>query len=71
MKPILPSDRTIKRRLRELSTQISMTHDPAVRRVSYAMECAIRWARQATEGWDSPAETARHLAVMLRKELGA
>jgi len=71
MKPILPSNRTIKRRLKELRAQIDTSKDPAVHRISYAMECAIRWARQKTEGWEPPAKTARDLAVMLRKELGA
>lgn len=64
-----PSDRTIKRRLKELRTQIDNSKDPAVSRISYAMECGIRWAREETVDWPTPAETARDLAVTLHREL--
>ena len=66
-----PHDRTIKRRLKELRNQIDNSKDPAVQRISYAMECGIRWAREYTVGWEAPAVTARDLAVMLRRELNA
>lgn len=65
----MKSERTIKRRLKELRAQIDSTKDPAVERISYAMECGIRWAREETVGWEPPAETARELAVLLRREL--
>lgn len=66
----IPSDRTIKRRLKELRTQINNSPDPILTRISYAMECAIIWARTDTVGWDSPIVTAGDLAKILRKELG-
>lgn len=64
-----PSDRTIRRRLKELRRQIDSSKDLTVQRMSYAMECAIRWATEETHGWEPPAETARNLARMLRDEL--
>jgi hypothetical protein len=64
-----PSERTIKRRLKELRKLIDASKDPAERRIAYGMECAIRWAREETVGWEAPVVTARDLAVMLRNEL--
>ena len=66
-----PHALTIKRRLKELRNQIDNSKDPAVQRISYAMECGIRWAREETVGWEAPAVIARDLAVMLRRELNA
>ena len=63
-----PSERTIKRRLRELRRLIDASKDPAEQRIAYGMECAIRWAREETVGWEAPVVTARDLAVILRRE---
>jgi len=65
----IPSQRTIKRRLKELRTLIDTNKDPAVTRIAYAMECAIRWATLDTVGWEPPAATAIELAGILRREL--
>lgn len=64
-----PSARTIRRRLKELRSQIDATRDPVLIRISYAMECAIRWAIEETHGWEPPAESARHLAKLLHSDL--
>jgi hypothetical protein len=66
---VRPHDRTIKRRLKELRLQIDASKDPAIKRISYAMETAITWASSKTVGWESPAATARDLATILRREL--
>lgn len=65
----IPSQRTIKRRLKELRTMIDNNPDPAVQRIAYGMETAIRWATENTVGWEAPAITAADLATMLRREL--
>jgi hypothetical protein len=65
-----PSQRTIKKRLKELRVLIDNNPDPAVQRIAYGMECAIRWATERTVGWEAPAITAVDLAGMLRRELG-
>jgi hypothetical protein len=64
-----PSERTIKLRLKELRALIDGSSDPAVNRIAYAMEHAIRWATLDTTGWERPAQTALDLAAILRKEL--
>lgn len=66
----IPSQRTIKRRLKELRTLIDNDPDPAVQRIAYAMEDAIRWAVEDTVGWEPPATIAKDLALILRRELG-
>lgn len=65
----IPSQRMIKRRLKELRTLIDTSKDPTVTRIAYGMECAIRWATEDTVGWESPAMIAMDLAQMLRTEL--
>ena len=64
-----PSERTIKRRLKELRTLIDTSNDPAVQRIAYGMETAIRWATEKTVGWPPPAVEAELLAKILREEL--
>lgn len=64
-----PSQQAIKRRLKELRVLIDTSKDPAERRVAYGMECAIRWAREETAGWEAPAILARNLAKMLRHDM--
>ena len=64
-----PSERTIKRRLKELRRLVDTSKDPAEQRIAYGMECAIRWAREETVGWEPPVETTRDLAGMLMREL--
>ena len=63
-----PSERTLGRELKRLRAQIDNSKDPIVTRISYAMECAIRWAREHTVDWPMPAESAIELADLLRKE---
>ena len=65
----IPSQRTIKKRINELRVLIDTSKDPAITRIAYGMECVLRWAIEDTVGWDSPAQTAKDLAVMLRREL--
>ncbi len=66
----IPSQRTLKRRLKELRTLIDASKDPAEQRVAYAMETAIRWATEDTKGWEAPVVCATDLAKMVRRELG-
>ena len=66
----IPSQRTLKRRLKELRTLIDESKDPAQQRIAYAMETAIRWATEDTVGWEAPVICAKDLATMLRRELG-
>jgi hypothetical protein len=65
----IPSKRTIKRRLKELRVLIDNNQDPAVQRIAYAMETAIRWATEDTVGWTPPADDAKLLAKYLHQEL--
>lgn len=66
----MKSDATIRRRLKELRAEcIDGQADPVLMRIAYAMECAIRWAREDTVGWETPANEARLLAEMLHREI--
>lgn len=60
---------TIHRRLKELRTLIDTSEDPVEQRIAYAMEMAIRWTVEDTEGWPTPANEARELAYLLRQEI--
>lgn len=61
--------RTLRRCMRDLRVVIDTNPDPAVQRIAYGMECAIRWATEKTVSWKEPAEEAQLLATMLREEL--
>lgn len=65
----IPSNRTIKRRLKQLRLLIDTSKDPVVSKIAYAMETAITWATSDTVGWKPPAEEAVELAVLLHQEL--
>lgn len=66
-----PAASTIRRHLVELRKDcIEGSNDPIVQRVAYAMEQAVRWATERTEGWSRLALQAEEEAVLLRKELG-
>lgn len=66
MKP----DRTVRRELNRLRRiGIEGNGDPALTRVSQAIEYGIRWAREETRGWDLPLEEAGSLAAIMRQEL--
>lgn len=60
---------TIRKAMRELRRVIDNDPDPAVQRVAYAMETAIRWATEKTVNWPEPAQEAKLLARMLRQDL--
>ena len=64
-----PSQRTIQKRLKELRALIDTHPDPAVQRIAYGMETAIRWATEDTVGWMPPAKDAVELAILLHREL--
>lgn len=66
----IPSQRTLKRRLKELRALIDSSKDPAEQRVAYAMETAIQWATADTVGWEAPIVVAKDLARMVRTDLG-
>ena len=63
-----PSERIFGRELQRLRTQIDNSKDQIVTEISYAIESAIRWARENTVDWPLPAALARELADLLRKE---
>lgn len=65
----MKGQRKIKRALKELRTLIDTSKDPAVQRIAYGMETAIRWATEDTAGWERPCECAADLAVILKMEL--
>ena len=65
-----PSQRTIKKSLKELRKLIDEHQDPAVQRIAYGMETAIRWATEDTVGWEPPAKDAISLARLLNSEIG-
>lgn len=65
----IPSKRTVRKRLKELRSLIDVSKDPAVQRIAYGMECAIRWATEDTFGWEPPAQNAVALARILRNEM--
>lgn len=65
-----PSERTIKRRLKELRAMIDSPSSSAVEvRLAQAAEHAIRWATEDTVGWNSPADECRLLNVLLEEDL--
>jgi hypothetical protein len=57
----------IKRELAKLREQVEQNDDPVLSKVSYIMECAIRWAVEDTVGWDSPSKDARKFTEDLRR----
>ncbi len=61
-----PSERTIKRRLKELRAMIeSPKSSEAETRLAQAAEHGIRWATEDTVGWHSPADECRLLSELL------
>lgn len=64
-----PSQRTINLQLKKLRSQSENHHDPAVARISQAMETAIRWTTEETEGWATPALEAQAMAVIVNREI--
>lgn len=66
----MKSERTVKRHLRELRREcIDGPNDVIGRRIAYAMEVAVRWAREDTRGWQGLADEARSEASLLREKL--
>lgn len=62
-------DRTIKKHLKELRTLIDDdATDVVTRRVAYEVECAIRWAREDTVGWETPVESVAGCVSLLVRE---
>lgn len=67
----IPSQRTIKRNLKELREVIDNTSDPVLARIAYAMERAVRWATENTVDWSGLAQQAREEAAFLKPELAS
>jgi len=65
-----PSDRAIRRSLKELRELIDTSKDPIETRIAYAMETAIIWATSKTVGWPKMVDDARLMASRLRNEIG-
>ena len=64
-----PSQRTIKRHLKDLRALIDANDDPCGHRIAYGMETAIRWVVEDTTGWGKMSDEAVILANILRNEL--
>jgi len=60
---------TIRRHLRDLRRGIDQSTDPVFLRIAYAMECAVRWAREDTVDWPSLRVEAEIEAKLLKDEL--
>ncbi len=66
----MKSDATIRKHLRQLRAYIDADATPVMeRRIAYEVECAIRWAREDTVKWETPVESAKSCAKLLRSEL--
>lgn len=66
----MKADATIRRHLRELRREcIDAQNDIIEKRIAYAMEVAVRWAREDVRGWPGLADEARSEARLLRHEL--
>ena len=63
------SDRRVSQALKDLRDLVEEDADPIVRRIAYAVEQGIRWAREDTVGWPDPANDVRADAALLRQEL--
>lgn len=65
----IPSKQRRTATLRNLRKLMDSTSDPCEFRIAYAMEIAIVWATNETEGWLSMAVEAKQLAKLLRDEM--
>lgn len=65
----IPTKRRISAQLRDLRKLIDSSKDPVETRIAYAMETAIVWATEDTEGWPGMAVEAKTMAKILRDEL--
>lgn len=66
----MKAEATITRHLRQLRREcIDGSNDLIEKRIAYAMEVAVRWAREDVRGWPGLAEEARASAQLLRQAL--
>ena len=65
----IPNKQKVNAQLRDLRKLIDSTKDPCEFRIAYAMETAIRWATENTDGWQGMAIEAKEQAKILREEL--
>lgn len=65
----MKSDSTIRRHLRQLRKLIDSTDDPALGRMAYAIECAVRWSREDVVGWPGLCEQATAETKFLLEEI--
>jgi hypothetical protein len=63
-----PSKRTIEGEIRKLRAIVETNSDPAIRRIAYAIETALRWSIEDTKGWERPSEDVYSEAEILKKE---
>ena len=63
----IPSKKTIEREIKKLRTIIDTDGDPAVTRIAYAVECALRWSIKDTKDWLPPSEDVFLEAQLLNK----
>jgi hypothetical protein len=63
------SDRSVKTNLIQLRHLIDSTSDPILKRIAYAIETAVRWAREDVRGWPDLVEEAEAEAALLKKEI--
>jgi hypothetical protein len=63
-----PSKRTIEGEIRKLRAIVETNSDPAIRRIAYAIETALRWSIEDTKGWERPSEDVYSEAEILKKQ---
>ena len=65
----MKSDATVIRELSKLHELIDSTEDLILRHFAYAIQIAVRWAREDVVGWPSLVEQARDEAEFLKREI--
>jgi hypothetical protein len=66
-----PAASTVRRHLRRLRKLIDESESLHEQKIAYAMEKAIRWAREDTVGWGDMAREAVVQAEILKTQLRA
>jgi hypothetical protein len=64
-----PSKRMIESEIRKLRAIVETESDPAICRIAYAVETALRWSVEDTVGWRRPSEDVYSEAEILKKEM--
>lgn len=60
------SSKSINKTLAKLRAIVEADKDPIETRIAYAVECAIRWATEDTNGWKRPEDDVRLESGMVK-----